>query len=189
MSIYSKLSSLLTAANNKTGESDTTLTDAVQTLIDGYGQGGGGVPIETGTFTVATKSKTYDIIHSLGVTPNFVFLYPVNVTNASTTYLILTEVLVADAGQADWRAGTDATQRPSAHGSWVGVGYAANVHGANNLDSLPRSATIGGVATVYAGEFTSTYAKIGGFDQNNGSGWLLGKYGYVVGVIPFVTEN
>ena len=41
MSIYSKLSSLLTAANNKTGESDTTLTDAVQTLIDGYGQGGG----------------------------------------------------------------------------------------------------------------------------------------------------
>lgn len=42
MSIYSKLNSLLTAANNKTGESDTTLTDAMQTLIDGYGQGGGG---------------------------------------------------------------------------------------------------------------------------------------------------
>ena len=43
MSIYSKLSALLTAANTKTGESDTTLTDAVQTLIDGYGQGGGGI--------------------------------------------------------------------------------------------------------------------------------------------------
>ena len=42
MSIYSKLSALLTAANTKTGESDTTLTDAVQTLIDGYGGGGGG---------------------------------------------------------------------------------------------------------------------------------------------------
>lgn len=42
MSIYGKLSALLTAANAKTGESDTTLTDAVQTLIDGYGQGGGG---------------------------------------------------------------------------------------------------------------------------------------------------
>ena len=42
MSIYSKLSALLTAANTKTGESDTTLTDAIQTLIDGYGQGGGG---------------------------------------------------------------------------------------------------------------------------------------------------
>lgn len=189
MSIYSKLNSLLTAANNKTGESDTTLTDAVQTLIDGYGQGGGGVPIETGTFTVATKSKTYDIVHSLGVAPNFAFIYPVNVTDASTTYLILTEVLVADAGQADWRAGTDATQRPSAHGSWVGVGYATNVHGASNGDGLPKSSTVGSVTTVYAGELTSTYAKVGGFDQNNGSGWLLGEYGYVVGVIPFVTAN
>lgn len=41
MSIYSKIQSLLTAANATTGESDTTLTDAVQTLVDGYGQGGG----------------------------------------------------------------------------------------------------------------------------------------------------
>lgn len=42
MSIRSKIQSLITAANNTTGESDTTLTDAVQTLVDGYGQGGGG---------------------------------------------------------------------------------------------------------------------------------------------------
>ena len=41
MTIFQKIQSLLTAANTKTGESDTTLTDAVQTLIDGYGQGGG----------------------------------------------------------------------------------------------------------------------------------------------------
>jgi len=41
MSILSKLQALLTAANTKTGESDTTLTDAMQTLVDGYGQGGG----------------------------------------------------------------------------------------------------------------------------------------------------
>jgi len=40
MSIKSKIQSLITAANTKTGESDTTLTDAVQTLVDGYGQGG-----------------------------------------------------------------------------------------------------------------------------------------------------
>lgn len=44
MSILSKLQALLTAANTKTGESDTTLTDAVQTLVDGYGSGGGGTP-------------------------------------------------------------------------------------------------------------------------------------------------
>lgn len=43
MSILSKIQALITAANNATGESDTTLTDAVQTLVDGYGQGGGTV--------------------------------------------------------------------------------------------------------------------------------------------------
>lgn len=42
MTILQKIQSLLTAANNTTGESDSTLTDAVQTLVDGYGQGGGG---------------------------------------------------------------------------------------------------------------------------------------------------
>lgn len=42
MSIKSKIQALIAAANAKTGESDATLTDAVQTLVDGYGQGGGG---------------------------------------------------------------------------------------------------------------------------------------------------
>lgn len=42
MSVKSKIQSLISAANAKTGESDATLTDAVQTLVDGYGQGGGG---------------------------------------------------------------------------------------------------------------------------------------------------
>lgn len=41
MSIKSKIQALIIAANTKTGESDTTLTDAVQTLVDGYGQDGG----------------------------------------------------------------------------------------------------------------------------------------------------
>ena len=41
-SVYGKIQNLITAANTVTGESDTTLTDAVQTLVDGYGQGGGG---------------------------------------------------------------------------------------------------------------------------------------------------
>lgn len=42
MSIRSKIQALIAAANAKTGESDATLTDAMQTLVDGYGQGGGG---------------------------------------------------------------------------------------------------------------------------------------------------
>ena len=41
-SVKSKLQSLLTASNAKTGKSDANLTDAVNTLLEGYGQGGGG---------------------------------------------------------------------------------------------------------------------------------------------------
>ena len=41
MSVKSKIQALIAAANTATGESDATLTDAVQTLVDGYGQGGG----------------------------------------------------------------------------------------------------------------------------------------------------
>ena len=43
MSILSKIQALITAANATTGESDTTLTDAIQTLVDGYGQGGASI--------------------------------------------------------------------------------------------------------------------------------------------------
>jgi len=54
MSILSKLQALLTAANTKTGESDTTITDAMQTLVDGYGQGGGSSNYATGLVTLST---------------------------------------------------------------------------------------------------------------------------------------
>lgn len=63
MSIKSKIQSLIAAANAKTGESDATLTDAVQTLVDGYGQGGGGDAdlidlIEGDSTTLAIPSGT-----------------------------------------------------------------------------------------------------------------------------------
>ena len=40
--VKSKLQSLITASNAKTGKTDANLTDAVNTLLEGYGQGGGG---------------------------------------------------------------------------------------------------------------------------------------------------
>lgn len=52
-SVKSKLQSLLTASNAKTGKSDANLTDAVKTLLEGYGQGGGETIDEyDGTITV-----------------------------------------------------------------------------------------------------------------------------------------
>ena len=68
MSIYSKLNSLLTAANTKTGESDTTLTDAVQTLIDGYGQGGGYSLEEVGGVTYENNKTVSPISGDIDIT-------------------------------------------------------------------------------------------------------------------------
>lgn len=65
MSIKSKIQSLITAANAKTEHSDTTLTGAVQTLIAGYGQGGGGGSegsnpvLVSKTVTPALTDETY----------------------------------------------------------------------------------------------------------------------------------
>lgn len=40
MSLTSRIQALTTYANGVTGESDTTLSDAVATLAEGYGSGG-----------------------------------------------------------------------------------------------------------------------------------------------------
>lgn len=89
MSILSKIQALITAANNATGESDTTLTDAVQTLVDGYGQGGegGSLPsviskIDGGSFTLAsdTQASRYTISHNLGIVPKQILLWTEDAT-------------------------------------------------------------------------------------------------------------
>lgn len=52
--IKDRLDALLTYANGVTGESDTSIGDAIQTLADGYGQGGSSLPIQLeliGTWT------------------------------------------------------------------------------------------------------------------------------------------
>lgn len=65
MTILQKIQSLLSAANTKTGESDATLTDAVQTLIDGYGQGGGGV-LKVTSITLTAELNSYNILQAMG---------------------------------------------------------------------------------------------------------------------------
>ena len=52
MSLTSRIQALTAYANEVTGESDTTLSDAVASLADGYGSGSGGAHvIASGTFT------------------------------------------------------------------------------------------------------------------------------------------
>lgn len=85
MSILSKLQALLTAANTTTGESDTTLTDAMQTLIDGYGQGGGTpaslIDYERITFT-SDATQTNKLTLQLTPVTNY-FLIIFNISSIS----------------------------------------------------------------------------------------------------------
>lgn len=55
------INALTTYANETTGASDTNLSDAVGTLVDGYGQGGGGVKTGTITPSERTTSITIDV--------------------------------------------------------------------------------------------------------------------------------
>ena len=60
MSLKSKIQALITAANAKTGKSDTDLTAAVQSLIDGYG-----APVEQISFTIddgGSNSETFSVV-------------------------------------------------------------------------------------------------------------------------------
>ena len=51
------INALTTYANEVTGASDTTLSDAVHTLASGYGGGSSGLAYETGTYTAASNSN------------------------------------------------------------------------------------------------------------------------------------
>lgn len=63
MSIKSKVQALIDAANATTGETDLTLTAAIQTLIDGFGGGGGsGLPDEYQAVEYIQAQKTGEYI-------------------------------------------------------------------------------------------------------------------------------
>lgn len=55
MDITEKLSALINASNSVTGVTDTTITDAIRTLIQGYGQTIGNIYTRTGSFTTNTS--------------------------------------------------------------------------------------------------------------------------------------
>lgn len=70
------INALTTYANETTGASDTNLSDAVETLVDGYGQGGGGITIDglsdlsepVGAITLNVVPKDYSFYGRYNVT-------------------------------------------------------------------------------------------------------------------------
>lgn len=59
--LTSNINALISLANLATGEVDTNLSDAVHTLIDGYGQGGEESNVVVGTFVGTTEGTAMDV--------------------------------------------------------------------------------------------------------------------------------
>ena len=69
------INALTTYANEVTGASDTTLSDAVHTLASGYGGGASGnIKTESGTLYIDADINDIVINHGLGGTPDFAYI-------------------------------------------------------------------------------------------------------------------
>lgn len=85
------INALTTYANEVTGASDTTLSDAVHTLASGYGGSGSGLEYETGTYTAAEDGNPYiSFTNSHTSAPSIIVLMDVSTsyigTKAGTQY-------------------------------------------------------------------------------------------------------
>lgn len=105
MTAAQKLQALLTASNNTTGESDATLTDAIQSLIGGYGQGGGGgfsfadfTKYQELTYVCAKTDNHWQtgLAHSLGVVPKMMLFFVVPSTSFSSDERVYADIQLFD---------------------------------------------------------------------------------------------
>lgn len=62
-SIKSQITSLITYANTTTGKSDTTIGDAIDSLVDGYGGGGGNPAVVEELCTLTVDTSLMDLIN------------------------------------------------------------------------------------------------------------------------------
>lgn len=101
MTVTQKLQALLNASNAKTGESNTTLTDAVKTLINGFGQGGGFIVpdgLKVGTIDVVADTQYIPVSFDLADAPYVCSFLVTNPTPRQRT--VIFSVCVTDSNKA-----------------------------------------------------------------------------------------
>lgn len=75
-SVKQKIQGLISNANNTTGNTDATLTNAVNSLIAGFGTGGGGIQSASGEYSIAEDVASLNIdISAIGFVPDIVAVY------------------------------------------------------------------------------------------------------------------
>ena len=85
------INALTQYANEVTGKQDTTLSDAVGSLVEGYG---GGSKVITGTYTPAEDVfvKDVQIPHNLEIVPDFIIAYADGISSDASytsTYIVI----------------------------------------------------------------------------------------------------
>lgn len=141
-SVKAKIQGLIDSANDTTGNEDEDLTTAVQALIDGFGQGGGGgLAYDMGEFVLdsdstssrwSTDSAAINITHKLGERPEFILVWTddyVGVTNpdannaTSLGFAWFDRIMGLDNwyGVSSWGLGTTVNFTQSAGGTNMNV--------------------------------------------------------------------
>ena len=116
-----RLDSLLSFANETTGQSDVSIGDAIKTLADGFGGGGSSYEKYTATATCASYGQVYAMIQSdglLSTNANYVLVNKANkptmqivnfTTNNTTNLSIVGWRTTSCKGLAGLNSTTDAT--------------------------------------------------------------------------------
>lgn len=146
--------------------------------VEAIETGGGSFLCETGTFTLTAITKSKILYHDLGVTPNFCFVYPVEVEkNTSDNYQIVDQFIYKGFGQSNYNISSASGTKGDNHLRGQGIGYSNNVWGTYNWDGKTNS--------NYGGYLGDTYVRVGGVGGSNSDGRLAaGTFGYVLGVLP-----
>lgn len=145
------INALTTYANEVTGASDTTLSDAVHTLASGYGQGGGsGLEYEEGTYSPSTDElSTINFTNSHSKAPYIIIFADVS-TTASATGNTLTSFTYMNVSAM---FGNPLPYKTSE--SWAAVytytRIASNLNGANGAGQYTRNNVTSSGFEPYAG--------------------------------------
>lgn len=94
MTLSEKLQSLINAANGTTGASDTDMTNAVQSLIAGYG---GGLPNNVYVGTITSPSSLFDTLTvTTGFAPKIVGAWCYDDVHNINTYTVVYGITIGN---------------------------------------------------------------------------------------------
>ena len=138
------INALTAYANETTGKQDTTLSDAVGSLVEGYGGGGAGVA--SGTYIPTEDATAYSI--DTGIT-------------GFTRFLLVPHELPYASGVV--------TQKPFCS-EYVdfGQGYCINTHGGASSSTSPTQVFFCATSHSYAPKINGTKVERGGSTGYNG---------------------